>query len=152
MAARTTSRHINAPVDIVFSAITDIEKFPEKNPDIVKVEMLTEQKVGVGSRFRETRKMKDREASTELECTEYVENERVRFVADQGGTIWDSVFVTTPAGGGTDLSLVMEARPHRFLAKIVTPLIMGMVGKAVEGDMDAVKKYCERVAANGAPV
>ncbi len=150
MAARTSSRQIKAPLDVVFQAITDIEKFPEKNPDIVKVELLSDQKTGVGAKFRETRRMNDREGSTVIECTEYVENDRVRFVADQGGAIWDSVYVVKPHGEVTDLMLAMEARPHKLVAKIIVPFIIGAVGKAVEQDMDAVKTYCERTAAGGA--
>ena len=147
MLNRSTKRQIAAPVDVVFRAITEIEKFPEKNPAIVKVEILSDQKSGVGTRFRETRRMKDKENSTVLECTEFVENERVRFVADEGGTIWDSVFTTSPTDQGTELTLEMDARPYKFLPKLVVPMIMGMISKAVEEDMDGVKEYCERKCA-----
>lgn len=146
MAKRSTSRQIKAPVEIVFSAITDLEKFPDKNPDIVKIEILSEQKTGIGTRFIEIRRMGKREGSTELECTEYVENELVRFVADQGGTIWDSVFTTSAKDGGTELTLEMDARPYKLMPKIIMPMILGMIAKAVEKDMDAVKEYCEREA------
>ena len=147
MPKRSTKRHIAAPVDVVFRALTDIETFPEKNPNIVKTELLTEQKTGVGSRFRETRRMKDKEGSTDLECTEFVENEKVRFVADQGGVIWDSVFTTSPAANGTDLVLEMDARPYKLMPRFMLPFILGIISKAVEADMDAVKSYCENKAA-----
>ena len=99
------------------------------------------------TRFRETRRMKNSEGSTELECTEYVSNEKVRFVADQGGVIWDSVFFTTPVDGGTELILEMDARPYKLMPRLMLPLVLGMISKAVEADMDAVKSYCERDAA-----
>lgn len=143
MSRRSTSRQINAPITAVFDAITNIEKFPEKNPDIVSVEILSDQKTGVGTRFRETRRMGKREGVTELECTEYVENERVRFVTDQGGTIWDSVYTTQTIDSETLLTLEMEARPHQLMAKIVVPIMLGVISKAVEKDMDGVKTYCE---------
>ncbi len=149
MTKRSTSRQIKAPVAAVFDAVTNIEKFPEKSADIVSAELLTEQKKGVGTRFRETRRMGKREGTTELECTEYVENERVRFVTDQGGAVWDSVYTTEQSGGGTLLTLEMDARPHKFMAKIVVPMILGMISKAVEKDMDAVKDYCEGNAGGG---
>lgn len=149
MARSSTSRQIKAPVAAVFDAVTNVENFPEKNADILRVEILTEQKRGVGARFRETRRMGKREGTTELECTEYVENQRVRFVTDQGGAVWDSIFTTTASDGGTLLTLEMEARPHKFMARIITPLIAGMVSKAVEKDMDAVKAYCEGNAGGG---
>ena len=62
---------------------------------------LSEVRTGVGTRFRETRLMHGKERSTELEVTEYVENERVRMVADTDGTVWDSVFVVSPVEGKT---------------------------------------------------
>lgn len=88
--------------------------------------------------------MNGRVASTVLEVTEYEENERVRLISDAGGTIWDTLFTTEPRNGGTELAMVMEARPHTLLARISTPMIKGMVAKAIEADLDAVKEYCER--------
>jgi len=149
MSKRSTSRRINAPAAVVFDAVTNIEKFPEKSADIVSVEILTEQKTGVGTRFRETRRMGKREGTTELECTEYVENERVRFVTDQGGVIWDSVYTVAEDNDGTKLTLEMDARPYKVMPRIVLPFIIGMISKAVEKDMDAVKDYCEGKSGGG---
>ena len=38
----------------------------------------------------------------------------------------------------------MDARPHKLLPKLVVPLMKGLVRKAIEKDMDAVKAHCER--------
>lgn len=145
MTRTTVSTTILAPVDAVFGLIADPVNYTRAVPQITKVEFLTEQRSGVGTRFRETREMGSREAATELEVTEYVKNERVRMVSDAGGTIWDSVFTVTPTGdgGATELQLVMEARPYRLLARVVVPLTKRIVAKAVKGDMDAVKAYLE---------
>ncbi len=145
MTRTTVSTTILAPVDAVFDLIADPVNYTRAVPQITKVEFLTEQRSGVGTRFRETREMGSREAATELEVTEYVKNERVRMVSDAGGTIWDSVFTVTPTGDGsaTELQLVMEARPYRPLARVVVPLTKRIVAKAVTGDIDAVKAYLE---------
>jgi carbon monoxide dehydrogenase subunit G len=87
--------------------------------------------------------MKGKEASTELEVTEYVENDRIRLVSDSGGTIWDTVFTVKAAEGGTELNMTMDATAHKLLPKFINPLIMGMVRKFIEQDMDAVKVFCE---------
>ena len=140
-------RTIDAPVEAVFDAVADISNFSKAVPDIVRVEFLGESRVGVGTRFRETRVMRGREASTVLEVTEYVRNERVRMVADAGGTVWDSLFTVAGVGEGDGervrLELVMEARPYRLMARLLVPLMRRVVAKAVEGDMDAVKGWCE---------
>ena len=140
-------RKIDAPVKAVFDAVADASNFSRAVPDIVRVEFLGESRVGVGTRFRETRVMRGREASTVLEVTEYVRNERVRMVADAGGTVWDSLFTVMGVGEGDGervrLELVMEARPYRLMARLLVPLMRRVVAKAVEGDMDAVKGWCE---------
>jgi len=145
MPESSTSLQIKAPVETVFAAITDIENFPGRSGAIIKVEFLGETKHGVGTKFRETRKMGKKEATAVLEITEYVENQRVRFVSDEGGTIWDTVFEVSSAGTGTQLDLRMDARPYKFFSKIVTPLIIRMIGKFVLKDMEELKAWCERV-------
>jgi carbon monoxide dehydrogenase subunit G len=143
MTRTTVKRIIKAPLGTVFHAVADIEHFTKAVPHIVRVEMLSDVTSGIGTRFRETRVMKGKEASTELEITEYVEDERVRLVADEHGTVWDTVFTVTPVGEGTELTMVMDAKAHRLLPRLMNPLIKGMVKKALEQDMDAVKAYCE---------
>ena len=145
MNRTTVTRTIQAPIEQVFDAVAHIENFQKAVPAITNVEFLTETRRGVGTRFKETRLMGKREASTELEVTEYVENDRIRLVADAGGTIWDTVFTVKLAdGGGVELSMVMDAKPYKLLAKFFNPLIKGMIQRHIEKDMDAVKEYCER--------
>ena len=143
MAQYVATRTIAAPVDRVFATVAHIDRFQEAVPHITNVEFLTETRSGVGTRFRETRLMRGREASTELEVTEYVQDERVRLVSDGGGTVWDTVFTVQASGSGTELSMVMDARPYKLTARVVNPMISRMLTKALETDMDAVKAYCE---------
>ena len=144
MGQTRTSRIILAPIGEVFDSVAHIDRFREVIPHITDVEYLTESTRGVGTRFRETRVMKNRAATTELEVTEYVEPRRVRLVSDSGGAIWDTVFALSAAGDATQLDMVMDARPHTLMARFVVPLFGRMVAKAVEADMDAIKDYCER--------
>lgn len=140
------TRQIQAPIELVFSAISDVRRFQEINDSVLEIEFLTERHSGVGTRFKETREMKGRRCSTVLELTEYVENEHVRIVSDEGGTIWDTVMSVTEEDGGTRLSMVMDARPYKFMARLVTPFIKGMVTKALVADLDGLKAWCEREA------
>lgn len=146
MSQINVQRTINAPLETVFKTVADIRQFSEAIDHITNVEFLTEQQVGLGTRFRETRLMKGKQHSTTLEVTEYVENERIRMVADEGGTVWDTVFTVRRDDESTLLDMTMDARPHKLLAKIVTPFIKGMVAKFVKQDMDAVKRHCERTS------
>ena len=145
MSRTSMSLTIAAAPEEVFSTVADISNYTKAVPQLVRVEFLTDRKVGVGTRFRETRLMRGREATTELEVTEYVVNERVRFVSDAGGTVWDTVFTVSPAGdgGGTRLDMVMNARPYRIMSRLIVPLMKGVVAKAIGADMDALKAYLE---------
>ena len=88
--------------------------------------------------------MNGKEAMTELEVTEFVENDHVRMVTDSHGAVWDSAFTVKRVDGHTELTLVMDARPHKFMQKMMIPMIKGMISKALEKDMDAMKTYCEK--------
>ena len=144
MTRTIITRNINAPIALVFKTVADIGEFSKAIPHIVKVEYLSKITSGVGTRFRETRLMKGKETPTELEVTEYVENERVRLVADSHGTVWDTIFTVTREGDHTKLTMTMDARSSRLITRIVVFMISGMVKKAIEGDMDSVKAYCEK--------
>lgn len=144
MTRFTATRSINAPIDLVFKTISDINNFSKSIPDVINVEFLSDVKSGVGTRFRETRLMKGKEAMTELEVTEFVENDHVRYVTDSHGTVWDTVMSVKAVDDKTDLTLIMDARPHKFMQTMVGPRIKGMISKALEKDMDSVQAYCEK--------
>ena len=143
----TATRVIDAPLEVVFETVSDIRNYARAAPHITNVEFLSEQQVGKGTRFRETRLMNGREATTELEVTEYEKNDRVRLVADSGGTIWDSIYTFQPTGDKVELKLTMEAREYKFMARVFIPLFRGKVVEGVEHDMDVLKEHCETSAA-----
>ncbi len=144
MTTTTMSYVIDAPVGEVFDVVAHIDKFSLAVPAITDVEFLSEQRQGVGTRFRETRVMGRREATSELEVTEYEENARIRLVATEGGSTWDSLFTTVAEGSGTRLDFEMVATPHTLGARILNPLTKGIVARAIRGDLEAVKTHCER--------
>ncbi len=143
MANVETARSIAAPPDQVFQVVAHIEDFHNINPNITNVEFLTDSHTGVGTRFKETRIMKGREATTTLEVTEYEPPSKVRIVSDEGGTIWDTIFTVNPEGDGSLLTMKMDATPYKLTAKLITPLIMRMVSKGIEADMDIIKAHCD---------
>ena len=137
------ARTIDAPLETVFESVADIRNYSEVIPDIQSYEFLSEQQVGVGTRFRETRLMGKREASTVLEVTEYELNQHVRMVTDSHGAIWDSVFRVHPEGQQTRLELEMESRPHKLSARILNVLFHPIIKRAVAKDLDQVKLHLE---------
>jgi carbon monoxide dehydrogenase subunit G len=62
---------VPAPPERVFQALTDIDNAAQWMPHIVSVERVGDVRQGVGMRWRETRKMRGKEATEELEVTHY---------------------------------------------------------------------------------
>jgi hypothetical protein len=139
----SVNRNIKAPIDVVFRRISEVEEFAEVSEDVLEIEFLTESTHGVGTRFRETRDMNGRRVTNELEITELVEHDRVRFVSDAGGTIWDTVMAVSSKGDVTELQMTMDARPYKLMARIMNFVIEPMVTKAVTKDMGQLKEWCE---------
>jgi uncharacterized protein YndB with AHSA1/START domain len=142
------TRTIAAPPEHVFRTISDIREYRKVQPTIVDVEFLTPTHSGVGTRFRETRMMGKRRVSTVLEVAEYSPPTRVRMLSEAGGVLWDTIFTVAPHAnpGTTELTMVMEATPRNLLARLMMPMLKGMVTKAVAADLDVVKLGCERRA------
>ena len=147
MSRTEIQRTIAAPADRVFAAVADVRRFSRAVENIERVEFVSDTRTGLGTRFRETRLMRGREATVELEITEFAAPERVRFLSEAGGVRWDTVFEVAPVrGGNTRLTMVMEATPLTFPARFRVPLMRGIVRKAIAADIDAVKAYCEKTA------
>ena len=134
---------IKAPIDIVFATVSDIRQFSKALPHVSDFEILSDIQMGDGTRFRETRIMNGKENTGEFEVTEYISNEKVRIVTDSHGTVWDTLFELTHQQNETLLTLTMEAKAYQLIPKIINTFIRKMVLKAVEQDMDFVKKFCE---------
>ncbi len=140
----TCARTINASSDKVFHVVADPEEFHRAIPDGASVEYLTATRSGVGTKFRATRMSRGKPMAFDQEVTEFVPGKRVRTLNVTHGTLWDGMFTVKAQGQGCVLTLEMESKTDRLLARLMNRLIARMVQKALDRDMDAVKAYCER--------
>ena len=146
-------RTMEADARAVFGTIADGGNYGAVIPDISRIEFVSAERIGLGARFRETRSLTGLTAllarvfgveATESECTEFVDNQRVRYTTDDTGAYWHSVFtVTSMEGRSTRLEVRVETQPHRLLGKLVPPLLRRLVRKRIAADLDAVKAYHE---------
>lgn len=150
MARVKLSTTVVAPIELVFETVAHIENFAKALPQLIGYEFLSEQETGVGTRFIETRESVGKETRTELEVSEYVANEYVRLVADENGTVWDTLFsfrtrVDRMKGEVTEIKVVMNARAHAWGPRLLNPIMRKMFKSAIGNDMDNVRQYCERL-------
>lgn len=147
MATFTTSILFNAPQQRVWEVITDFENAAERVQAIKKLEILTPGVVGKGMRFRETRIMFKKEATEEMEISEWVPPKRYVTEAESCGCHYRCTFACTSEGSGTRVEVTMEAKPLSLPAKIMsaimTNLMAGSIRKAFEKDLNDLKRVAE---------
>ena len=141
------SRHVAAPPERVFALASDFPNAADHVEAIVRVEMLTDGPVGVGTRFRETRVMFKKEASEEMEVVEFEPPSRYVVTADSHGARYRTTFSFEPERGGTRVGFEFHAEPYtmaaKLMAKTMGKLMMGTLVKCVESDLDDIKAHAE---------
>jgi uncharacterized protein YndB with AHSA1/START domain len=154
MVSVTSVRLINAPQESVFQTFTDLRRAPEFIPAIKTLEVLTEGPIGKGTRWREMRVMMGKEATETMEITEFDPPRSYAVEARSHGTHYRSTFRFSPESGGTRAEMTFSGRPESGWAKALGALVgwafKGMLRKALEADMDALKAAAERNAPGGA--
>lgn len=146
---KVTSR-VKAPISRVFQMMTDLESAPDRIPGIIRMEVLTDGPVGVGTRFRETRIMFKRETSEVMEIVEFIPDQSYTVTAESCGCLYTTTFRFERADGvsenETDVTFEMTSKPLTFMARIMSIaffFMKGMMKKLVQQDLDAIKAAAE---------
>ncbi|UCF66468.1 MAG: SRPBCC family protein, partial [Acidobacteriota bacterium] len=126
MTPISVSCDIAAPVEHVFARAVDFAHAAERIEAILAVEMLSEGPVGVGTRFRETRKMFGKEASETMEVSTFEPPRRYVLSAESHGARYRSTFTFEPTGHGTRVTRSFEAIPLTFFARLMSFLMNPM--------------------------
>jgi hypothetical protein len=118
-------------------------------PGLVRMEVLTDSDYGVGTRWREVRRMFGREAAEEFEVTGLELNRKLELYVDgskgaSGSGDFNFVYTLVPSGEGTDVDLDGEISGLGSIKELLGKLFAGQFKKAVEKDMLALKDFVER--------
>jgi uncharacterized membrane protein len=146
MASFKLIRRVEAPIDVVFDIFSDIPRADKMIDAIVKIEMLTDGPVGVGTRWRETRLMFKREATEEMEVTAFDPGRSYTVGCESCGCEYESTWRFDAEGDATHVEFEMGYRPLTFFAKVMSPLgrlMMPMMKKCFENDFQALKELAE---------
>lgn len=140
---------ISASPEVVFGALADVERWPSLMPDILRVEVLTAGPVGVGTQFREVRRMYGREAAEVMTVAEFDPPRLLVLTAENHGTRYRAEHRIAPSGSGCVVSLGFEGVPVSPLARLVSPLLgflAGSLARKLKADLAALKAAVERPA------
>ncbi len=140
------TKHVEAPQEVAFDAAADFAGAPERIDAIIRVEMLTDTPVDLGTRFRETRIMFKQEATEELEVTQFDRPNSYSLDCENHGCRFHTQIRFKPNGSGTDIEMSFEATPLTAVAKVMSSLMKPMIDKMADicdKDLEDLKQAIE---------
>lgn len=141
---------INRPKDLVWKAITDIEKCENIISSIIKLNILHKPIDSfVGLKWKETREMFGKEATETMWITESVVNEYYCTRAESHGSVYITKLSLKDSESCTLLTMSFSAIEQTSLAKILSflmsPMIKKSIIKALTKDLEDIKHFVEKI-------
>lgn len=152
MAQFSMTKRIAAPVETVFTVATDLANAAENIRGIAKIEPLTRGPFGVGTRWRETRKMMGSESTEAFEVVGFERWKGYTIGCESCGAYFETVFRFDRDGDGTLVTVDARTEARSLLAKLMSPIGNRMFGKMMRKcmaeDLDDLAQVAERRAAS----
>jgi uncharacterized protein YndB with AHSA1/START domain len=144
---------VDVPPETVFAAATDLDHFGEWMLNFVSVEKLTDGEFGVGTEFREIRRMFGKEAAEHFEVARYEPPSHLELYVDgtkgsskKGEYRFMHTFEPIDGGRGTKMTLAGTIDGMGCMGAVFGVLFKGMFVKAIRKDLLAFKAYVEKQA------
>lgn len=137
---------IDASPERVFAALADPEDWPRRIPSITRVEIIGYEPVGIGTQFRETRKMNGKAETLTMTISEMEPPEHMVFTAHAHGSDLVASHHLQAQEQGTMLRVSMETTPRTLLARLVMALsfvFAPLIRKQLRDDLTALKASIE---------
>jgi carbon monoxide dehydrogenase subunit G len=143
-----------APPERAFQGLTDLEKAEAWMPGLIRIERLGST-AGVGSRWRETRKMYGKDVTEEFEVTAFEPPSRFGLRVDgskgsSGSGIYTFDYRLSPDGGGTRVVLDASIGGISRIREWITRLFVGMYRKMIAKDLVALAEHLRKESATAA--
>ena len=141
MIQHEVTLHLNRPIDQVFAFLVDTSKLSTWQSNLIKSEPLTEGPLRTGSRFREIRRINNKEEEIEGEITTLEPNKRLETKTVTKPQAMVS-YVLDPEQGGTRLSykfVLMTSGPMRLME----PIMASSIKKGTEADFEVLKRILD---------
>jgi hypothetical protein len=142
MANINGSIYIDRPPEVVFDFVADERNEPQYNPNMTTVSLLSEEPIGVGSRFAATLMLRGRPITMSVEFTEFVRSRRLGSVTTTGPMDTVGALTFEPSGKGTIMTWSWRIKP-RGLAKTTSPIVAWMGRRQERAIWSALKQLLE---------
>jgi uncharacterized protein YndB with AHSA1/START domain len=143
-------RIVAASPAAVWGVLTDLDGAERNLTGVTKVERLGGPQYGVGTRWRETRRMFGTDATEEMEVAEVVPERSTVIDAESHGMRYRTAFTLTPRDGATLVEMTFHGEPasaswiRRVVGAITAPLGIAVSRKAMRQDLEDIAAAAER--------
>ncbi|MFC2004804.1 SRPBCC family protein [Chloroflexota bacterium] len=143
MAKIEESVIINWPVDQVFNYVTDFDRLPEWETNILKSEKTSAGKIGIGTTYRGVIKAMGMRMEWTSIVTKYEENTRLDETITSGKTIIYEKLMFDIVDEDTEFTLIHDYRTGGFL-KLITPMLVYTMRKQMKANLGNLKRILEK--------
>ena len=133
--------HLDKPVEQVFAFLMDTSKLSTWQSNLIKSEQLTEGPLRTGSRFREVRRINNKETEIQGEITALEPNKHFETKTATKPQAMVS-YSLDPEQGGTRLKYKFVLITSGLM-RLMEPLIASSIKKDTESDFETLKRILE---------
>lgn len=133
---------IDAPPDVVWRVMTDVEKWPEWTPSMRRIEKMGDAPFGKGSSARVAARFAPRAVWT---VTEFEENRSFTWEAKTANSQAVAGHVIEPDGAGSKVTLSVDVTGS-WMIKVLGPLMAITIRRSVRQEADGLKRRSEELA------
>ena len=133
--------HLNTPVEQVFAFLMDTSKLSTWQSNLIKSEQLTEGPLRTGSRFREVRRINNKEEEIQGEITALELNKRLETKTVTKPQAMVS-YALDPEQGGTRLRYKFVLVTNGLM-RLLEPMIASSIKKDTQSDFETLKRILE---------
>jgi uncharacterized protein YndB with AHSA1/START domain len=133
--------HLDKPVEQVFAVLMDISKLSTWQSNLIKFEQLTEGPLRTGSRFREIRRINNKETEIQGEITTLEPNKHLETKTATKPQAMVS-YSLNPEQGGTQLRYKFVLITSGLM-RLLEPMIASSIKKDTQADFEMLKQVLE---------
>lgn len=137
---------IKAPSEVCFAVFSDLDRMAERITALIKLEVLTEGPMALGSKWRETRKMFGHESSEVMTISEFDSPKYYAATAASHGAEYYSRYDFVSEADGTRVTMTFRTKAVSLMAKVMaifSGALMKSISNAISADMEELKKVIE---------
>ena len=137
---------IDRPIDEVFDFVADERNEPGYNPQMTRAEMVTQEPIGVGSKFHSVMTGVGRGADMTIEFTEFDRPHRLGSATHISNMDINGTLVFEAQGQSTKMKWLWNIEPRGFI-KLLGPIVRRMGERQELAIWTGLKKVMEAEAA-----